>query len=212
LWYGVYKTDIGKDMTEAQKKAAIMAALQAHGLQLASLPCRPARWIVDGGGSPIDTVITFASTSMRTVGIESLCAFGRAWRQVRAKADDRRFEHAFIRAENRMRAWCIWNADYWKEIAQKSWLAAIGAPGSCDLPKGNHREFAEQICREQLAGKGEIGGAMLWNWHTQPGAHDYGDAMAMLYALAAANGIGTGGRVVRRRYVETRKAKEVMES
>jgi hypothetical protein len=193
LWYGVHRTDIGGDMTEAQKKGAIMAALEAHGRELAVLSCRPARWIIDGGGSPLDTVITFAATSVRTCGLESLCAFGRAWRQVRPKAEDRRYEHAFIRAESRARMWAIWNADYWKELAQRAWIGAVGAPGTCDLPKGNHRDFAEQICREPLAGKTEMAGTWVYLWHHLPGPHDYGDCMAMLFAMAAMAGIGTGG-------------------
>jgi hypothetical protein len=59
-----------------------------------------------------------------------------------------------------------------------------------------HIEFAEQVAREQLQGRQEIAGQMVWVWHTQPGPHDYGDVMTMAYALAAWGGIGTGGRIV----------------
>ena len=93
------------------------------------------------------------------------------------------------------RKWIAWHADYWREQAQKAWTGSVGAPGSCSLPVGNHREFADQICREQLAGKAEVGGMMMWNWHTQPGRHDYGDCMAMAYMGAAWAGIGTQGNV-----------------
>ena len=195
LWYGIQKMEIAKEIPDAQKKQQIMLDLETHGKQLASLPCRPQRWIIDGGGSPQETVMTFAANSVRTCGLESLTAFGRAWRQYRPGPKDRKFEQAFIRAESRVKQWSIWNADYWREIAQKSWLGAIGAPGSCDLPKGNHRDFAEQICREQLAGKAETGGTWVYVWNTQPGAHDYGDCMAMAFAMAAMTGIGTGGQV-----------------
>jgi hypothetical protein len=58
---------------------------------------------------------------------------------------------------------------------------------------GHHRELADQICREQLRGKEEIGGRMVWVWDTAPGKHDYGDSMAMGYMGAAMLGIGTGG-------------------
>jgi hypothetical protein len=106
------------------------------------------------------------------------------------------------------RKWISWHADYWKEQAQKAWTGSVGAPGSCSLPAGHHHEFAEQICREQLAGKDMVGPQMVWNWHTQPGRHDYGDVMAMGYMAAAWQGIGTQGSVVQRqRYVETRKCK-----
>jgi hypothetical protein len=62
------------------------------------------------------------------------------------------------------------------------------------MPTGHHREFAEQICREQLTGKVELNGRWVYDWATDTsGPHDYGDCMAMAYALAAANDIGTGG-------------------
>jgi hypothetical protein len=64
-----------------------------------------------------------------------------------------------------------------------------------------------QVAGERLLGKGEIGGQMIWNWKTLPGKHDFGDAGAQAYAAAAFGGIGTGGRQMPRRYVETRKCK-----
>jgi hypothetical protein len=94
------------------------------------------------------------------------------------------------------RTWLNWNADYWKEAAQRAWLGSIGAPGSCSIYNGNHGEFSEQICREILMGKADVGGTMIWNWHTQPGKHDFGDCMAMCYVGAAWGGIGTGGEIV----------------
>ena len=95
--------------------------------------------------------------------------------------------------DGRRRKWFAWQADYWREVAQRAWLGSVGAPGSVSLFRGQHREFADQIAREQLKGKAEIGGQMFWNWHTQPGPHDYGDVMAQAFAAAAWGGIGTGG-------------------
>jgi hypothetical protein len=199
VWYAVHKTSIDDNTPDAQKKAAIMAALQDHGKELAALPCRPDRWIIDGGGSPKDTVITFCDNSVRTTGLNAVTAFGRAWRQFRPKKKDRKYEEIFIRSETRHKQWAIFNADYWREIAQKSWLGAIGAPGSCDLHAGNHRPFAEQICREPLKGKSEVAGVWVYIWDTLSGAHDYGDCMTMLFALASIEGIGTGGAVQRKK-------------
>ena len=206
LWYGVHKMAVPDDMPDAAKKAAIMAEMQTHGRSLAALVCRVEDWTIDGGGAPQDTVITFAANAMQSCGIPCLCTFGRAWRFVRAKPQDRKFEQAFIRSESRSRRWAIVNSDYWREVAQKGWLGAVGAPGTCELPKGNHRDFAEQICREQLRGKAETGGTWVYVWDTIPGKHDYGDCMMMLYALAAMKGIGTGGqaevRPTRKKYTQ----------
>lgn len=207
LWYGVYKLDIPSKNTDAQKISKIMLELEKHGKQLYGLPCKPSHWWIDGGGSPQETVINFCATSLRSVGIQAFCAYGRAWRQFRPKQQDRKFEQVFLRVESRSKRWVIWNVDYWKEIAQKAWTAAIGAPGSCDLPGGNHREFADQICREQLAGKAETAGTWVYVWNHNAGPHDYGDCMAMIYGLAAMVGIGTGGqvdtRVVRKKYKQS---------
>jgi hypothetical protein len=96
----------------------------------------------------------------------------------------------------------LWNEDYWLEQSQLGWTGAIGSPGSCDLPFGRHREFAEQICEEQLLGKVLLNGRMIYDWKRSPKPHDYSDCMAMLYCLAAVNGIGTGGQV---QQISTRK-------
>ena len=110
-----------------------------------------------------------------------------------ALEDLREGDYVDVEFDVRGRKWVAWNADYWREAAQKAWTGSVGAPGSCSLPAGNHRDFAEQVCREQLAGKGEVGGAMVWTWNTLPGRHDFGDCMAMLFMGAAWQGIGTSG-------------------
>ena len=135
--------------------------------------------------------------------------FGRAWKQFRPKTKDRVYEESFIRATSKAKQWAIVNADYWREIAQKSWLGAIGAPGACDLPAGLHRDFAEQICREQLVGKAEIGKTWAYVWNTLSGAHDFGDCMMMLFALAGIEGIGTGGMVKRVKSKSKRRIRHV---
>ena len=96
--------------------------------------------------------------------------------------------------DGRRRKWFAWQCDYWREIAQRAWLGEVGSPGSVSLFRGNHRDFSEQIAREKLRGKGEVGGMMLWNWATAPGPHDYGDVMAQAFAAAAWGGISTTGQ------------------
>ena len=100
-----------------------------------------------------------------------------------------------------------YNADYWREISQRGWLGSVGAPGTCSIYAGHHRDFAEQCSREKLVEKLEGKAGMYWRWNSAPGKHDYGDALTMAYVAAAWQGIGTSGPPKRRRYKERRKAK-----
>jgi hypothetical protein len=212
LWYGAHPIHCDKELTDAEKKTAVMNALATHGVNLAALPCRPHHWMIDGGGSPENTVIDFAANSVRNCGIPAITAFGRAGKAyrhpLRKEAGVYVHEQAYTKRVSANRQWVLFNADYWREQAQRAWTGTLGAPGSCDLPKGNHREFAEQICAEQLAGKVELNGRWVYDWKTQSNQpHDYGDCMAMGYAFAAVNGIGTGGGAVnekpqRKRYTQ----------
>ena len=203
LWYGLYRQDplpVTRDMTVAEQRKRIYNALMAHGTQLAGLSCRPNLWVVDGRGSPEATVIDMAYNAPAHCGLETICAFGAGARQYRPTAAKHKVtrvgEQVHQVVQSRAKQWMIWNADYWREIAQKGWTGAPGAPGSCSLPKGNHSDFARQICGEQLERKGEgLSGRTEWIWRVAPGPHDYGDSMAMAYACAAFAGIGTGGIV-----------------
>jgi hypothetical protein len=104
-----------------------------------------------------------------------------------------------IVTDARRREYVSYNADFWKEVAQKGWLGTPGAPGSCSLPKGKHQEFADQIVREPLLSKVETPLGTRWEYATLPGPHDMGDVMQMIYLGADALGMGTGGAGVPRR-------------
>ncbi len=199
LWYGLY-TDhplpIRQNLTQREQDAALYEALTIHGRQLAAMPCRPEWWTVDASGAVFDTVLRFAENCVRICGINCIASTGRAGNRynpnVKSRIGAAREESVFCRDPQKGR-WVAYNADYWREIAQKGWTGSPGAPGSCSLFKGLHRDFSEQICREQLAGKADIGGRMTWRWLTVPGQpHDYGDAMAMAYMLVGHQGIGSG--------------------
>jgi hypothetical protein len=214
LAYGIHETSIGAEVTKAEYDKILFEALVAHGRKLAAMPCRPEAWFIDGGGTAFDCVNRFSIESIRLCGIPAFCATGRGARNYRAFGKSvlgLPREQCHMAIDQQKRKWLAWNADYWREVAQKAWTGSVGAPGSCSLPKGNHREFATQICREQLAGCDQVGGQTIWVWNTQPGRHDYGDVMGMCFMGAAWNGIGTGGVVVKRKYIETRKAKVVRE-
>jgi hypothetical protein len=198
LGYGVHEMSVLAGATESETAMAIYEALTVHGRKLASFACKPELWIIDASGTPFDVVLRFCSESIRLCGIQATPATGRSWKHYRPYGKSvlgKPREQCHFTIDLKGRKWISWHADYWKEQAQKAWTGSVGAPGSCSLPAGHHREFAEQICREQLAGKSMVGPQMVWNWHTQPGRHDYGDCMAMAYMGAAWQGIGTQGTV-----------------
>lgn len=214
LAYGVHDMSVSAEATKPEYERAIYEALAIHGRKLAGLSCKPDAWFIDGGGTAFDVVNRFCMESVRLCGIQAFCATGRGSRNYRPFGKSilgTPREQCHMAIDLKKRKWIAWNADYWREIAQKAWTGSIGAPGSCSLPAGNHREFATQICREQLQGKDEVGGQMVWIWNTQPGRHDYGDVMGMGFMGAAWQGVGSGGTVSAKRYVERRKAKVVRE-
>ena len=203
VWYGLHRFKCGANDTPTQVKARVMQELEAHGRgHIADLLRRCSLWMIDGAGSPQGTVTTFAAHSQRTVGVRALACFGRASRVYRATAGGkkiREYEQCHVVTESFGNQWAIFNADYWRETMQRAWRAAAGAPGSIDLPAGDHREFRDQHCREQLAGRAEVGGRVVYVWDTAPGDHDYSDCSTMAFAGAAICGIGTGGATVRAR-------------
>ena len=196
LWYGLHKMAVPYEATEIEKRRMIYAGLAEHGKQIAALPCRPNAWYIDGGGSPEGCVIQFAANAPQICGLQTWCCFGRGWKNYRiGKKPTQRVrvgENLHTVIERRDRQWVILHADYWREIWQRGLTGQPGAPGSCSLPAGHHLEFSEQVCREQLSGKDDIGGRTVWVWKTAPGKHDFGDCGMMCYAGAAHCGIGTG--------------------
>jgi hypothetical protein len=140
-------------------------------------------------------VIQLAYNAPQICGLQASCTFGRGWKMFRpvTKATYKvrageMWQHV---SERKDRQWIIYQADYWREVAQKGWIASPGSPGSCSLPQGRHEDFAIQVTREQLSGKEEVGGRMVWVWDTAPGPHDYGDCMQMAYMAASFRGIGS---------------------
>jgi hypothetical protein len=210
IGYGVHAMTVPDGATEAEQARAIYEALVTHGRALAGLPCRPETWIVDAGGAQFDVVLRFAVESARLGCVQAVPATGRGaqhYKPFGKTVVGKPREGCHTASDIRGRKWLAFNTHYWHEVAQRAWTGSVGAPGSCSLPAGEHREFAEQICRDELIGKADLGAGMRWEWHKQPGPNDYGDCMAMAYMGAAWNNIGTGGETRQRRYVETRKCR-----
>ena len=201
LWYGLHKLSIPGETPATELAKALFEQLTIHGKELAGLPMNPGVWAIDAGGAQFDPVIRFAEESARICGIPAHgfrgggARYYRPWGKSVSGTLCEQCHGCLDRKLGRNIRWVAWNADYWKEVAQRAWLGEIGSPGSVSLYAGTHSEFSTQVCGDKLMGKGDIGGQVFWNYHRTPGRNDFGDAMAQGYALAAYYGIGTSGRV-----------------
>ena len=159
-----------------------------------------------------DVVRRFIETAGRTIGIPCCMARGFSadkYRPYGKNVVGKPREQTHQTTSEVAGRFVAFNADYWREVSQRGWLATPGAPGSLSLFAGRHVEFAEQICREKLLEKLQGQYGPVWRWGTAPGWHDYGDAVTMCYVAACWQGVGTqaAAPMRQRRYVETRKCK-----
>jgi hypothetical protein len=213
LWYGQHDNGgrgvMESGAPEAVKVRQLFDALVKHGEWLGGCGSNPFVWGIDAGYLG-PTVRRYADTIGRRCGMQVILCRGLDGQRYRPgwKAIGKPAEMCHMTDWPQIGRGLAWNSHYWHEIMQRAWLGDIGRPGSCSLFRGEHRNFAEHIWRERLLGRGEVGGKQVWTFARQPGPHDYGDAMAQCYALAAYGGIGTSGQVMRRKkYVEKRKPK-----
>jgi hypothetical protein len=97
------------------------------------------------------------------------------------------------------RRWTAFDADAYKEKAHRAWATEPGAPGGLSLFDGgvNHYKFAVQVANERLVSKTKTKDrngkeSYSYKWKTK-NPHDYGDCVAMCYAIAGREGLtGTG--------------------
>ena len=206
-WYGRHDGGEGreivpKDCPEAEAKRRMFEALVRHGQEIVGLPLlrggesiRAGVWIIDAGFMA-DVVRRYVTGPGRALGVQILPARGYAGDRYRPTPRNRigaPREGCHLAESPIAGRFIAFNADHWREVTQRAWLATPNAPGSLSLFEGRHSEFAEQVCRERLVEKLQSEYGPIWRWHTAPGWHDYGDAVTMTYVGAAWGGIGTAG-------------------
>ena len=80
------------------------------------------------------------------------------------------------------------HTDYWREEAQRAWLASPLQHGSISIygkDKLEHYEFATEICSERLADKGTLqNGTESWVWN-KTGRNHWGDVVSGMFAVAS---------------------------
>jgi hypothetical protein len=217
LWYGLHKCAVSDSLPKPEFDKQLFNQIAAHGRELANMPVRPELWAIDCGGKNFDAVLRFCIESQRLCNLQAYGFRGTGWKNYNEYGksyvkNQLSREYCHIRSDRkdgRLIKWVAWQSDYWKEITQRSMLGELHSPGSCSLFSGNHDIFAAQFCNERLVGKGDVGGKVVWNYNSVPGKNDFLDAMAQGYALAAFEGIGTGGHKGRGRAVARRRIRHI---
>lgn len=208
LWYGKFEDaplPTRMDMSETQKEQIIFGALWKHGEQLLAMPKHGKAWAIDGGGAQSTVAKRMAyEWNKKHPEMPIYVLYGRSGKSARISARNetirrRGTDSSWILCRDKdplygWTEWVLWNADHWREIMQRSWTCETGAPGGATLPSGNHREYAEHICREKLRGKVELNGKMFYDYEKSPGRNDLGDATNMCFMLADLMGIGNDSK------------------
>ena len=196
--YRVMPVKISDRLNDTEFDRRLTAALKAHAGEIAALGIHIDKWGIDAGGRQFKTVTKFAPMARAEYEIEAVAMLGRAglnWNpNVRSRIREARNETVLCRDPQR-RKWLAFNADEYKEKAQRAWDTETGGAGGLSIYDGgeNHYKFAVQIANEKLKAKTKTRDrngreCYAYKWQTR-NPHDYGDCVAMCYALAGADNI-----------------------
>lgn len=217
VWYGRHDNRrrgiVPKNTPEQQAKQLVFEALVKHGEDLARLRltigdkrANIGLWVIDAGYMG-DVVRKYVEGIGLALPIQVMATRGFsdvAYRPAGKGTIGEPREGCHLAEAGITGRFLAFNADYWREVGQRAWLTSPGAPGGISLHEGQHTEFAEHICREKLLEKLDGKYGPVWKWTTQPGWHDWLDAVTMCYAACAWSGIGTQGAVPMRQAPRSR--------
>ncbi len=185
-----------KNTNQVQRQDAVRVALGLMGEWIALQPWRLDMWLIDAGGEQFDTVTAFCRAAKKEgrLGRAIIGRAGKSYNPLTKTQVGRvrgRVYQCFSRESGK---WLCFDANYYKESAQTSWITPVGQAGSATLYDGIHRDYAGQMCREVLEAKGVLEGrtggtTVEYRWNTLPGKHDFLDCHAMAYAAAGFEGI-----------------------
>jgi hypothetical protein len=202
--YGRYNMSLTRDIPEQELARLVYESVIELGRQLADKPYPIHLAVFDIRGWNYDSAYNLSAQGSRACGIPLIGAMGHGASQYRTphKKQGRRrignYWHEYSDEQRRERL--MYCSDFWREIAQRSWLGSFGSPGSIDLPKGHHKDFADQICREPLLAKMDTPLGVRWQYKPDPSnSHDFGDVMHMIFMGADYLGMGTGGTAIQQR-------------
>lgn len=199
IWHGLHTLKVDQRLPDMAYNASIHEHLQLFCDEISALGIKIDGLAIDAGGRNWDAVCNFAKVSK--VGFP-VCAFGGRSATmfnpfVRTRLRDAigktvlcgdAQEHIKRGAGHR---YVLFDADHYKETAQRALMAAIGAQGSLSIYKDTpeaHSDFALQVCNERLISKRTKAGRDTYRWKTKE-PHDYLDTLSMCYAVASSQGL-----------------------
>ena len=203
--YHVTRIRIPENLNDTEFNARLFAALKAHAREIVAQGIHIDKWGIDAGGRQFSTVTAFAPTVAAEFGIEAVAMLGRAgqnWNpNVRSRIRSEKNATILCR-DPQGRRWLAWNADEYKEKMHRAWATEPGADGGLSLFDGNanHYRFAVQVANEKLKAKTRVKSSdgkerYAYKWQTK-NPHDFGDCLAMCYALAGAEGLTGEGETM----------------
>lgn len=203
LYHNVFPVRIDQKLNDQQYAQAVHSELANVLGQISRIGIKIDGIGIDAGGRQFD-IVTNAVKTIR-VGIPLVAMLGRNCTTfnplVRSRLRNAVGETVLCGDSQELlksgsgKKWLAWNADFYKETAQRALLSVPGSSGSCSLFRGDtrvHSDFLTQICNEKLQYKIEKNGRFFYSWRDS-GIHDYGDCMAMVMALSQSQNILPSG-------------------
>ena len=187
----------GKNTNQELRQDAVKLALENFAAWIQLQPWSLDQWIIDAGGEQFETVTSFCRKARKSgrLGHAFIGRAGKSYNPQTRTQVGRVRGHVYQCFSSDTGRWYCFDADYYKETAQTSWLTPIGKTGSATIFQGSHRDYADQMCREVLQAKGtlenrngQISG-FAYRWDSLPGKHDFLDAHAMAFAAAGYEGV-----------------------
>ena len=164
-------------------------------------------FLIDAGFES-DTVHRFCNWANQSGGypFRVIAAIGRAGHKYRIRATSligKPYEHCHIQHSltDKHKRYVMFNTDYWREVAQRAFLAEPQAAGGFTLHNAAtvryHMPFADQIVAEKLTNKYQTPNGMRWEFNHAPGSQwDWGDALTGCWVAAAVMGLSASGEPV----------------
>lgn len=218
IYHSIFKSAIDNKLSDAAYSQALYDVLVQVCREIKDLGVKIDGVAIDCGGKQWDAVCQFCKVSMQLVGLPC-CGFAGRASNIFNPYVRTRLRNAIGRtvlcgnAEEHVKSgagykYVFFDADMYKEAAQRAFLSEVGACGSCSLyiaPKDEHSEFALQMCNEKLlAVQHKQTGQDIYHWKTKE-PHDFLDTMAMCYAVAAQQGLTSVTQMVSKSNVVCKK-------